>query len=680
MKLKKALAMLLGICILTFSVMIPVYAATSSDDTPTLPIVYRPFDFGSVITAANVNFPDSSTIVDATSAIANSSWYVAQKTGDSWNTLNFVKKTDDGWYYIYSDTNGNWYGSAGIPWADGCYFYQLNCDPGNNSQMALAFNIPYTGKYSISSEDDFPNFSFIYDAVPANASVNMTITENGQKIWPTDKDSYTFVNKPDGTNNAQFPTIDNLDLTAGQVLRIEFSGFANNGAYGDIKFAPKLTLNSTTNGTSSAASSDTSSSTSSSTASSGYQTKEYDAASSIINFITTQANGTKNAATNLNDDVISSTPWQFQYTYDGIQNDKGITHTWVVPHTVNWEFDQNYNWNGYAWEDSGCPSSTTEWYSSGNAVGLDPTLMSGSNSIASLAFVAPEDGTYTFSTDPTMPQIAMYNSSYNGATNPISLWIEKGNMDKAKQVWPGDGTKAQIGKSLNKQGIDFPTLSPIAMKKGDVVRFCVQGNIDNTGNNTAMAPIATKTGDYNASLDPNPNPGTNDNGGNNNSSSSADNGGNSDSTTTDDLPTAPLDILNTNPSDVLATVSGSSVLVQWKEYNSTNYKVYVWDESGSNAVLDSYYDAGSVNSYNVNGLSDGKYLIQVVGYNAQDTINTVYKGIEVNIGSNNTESTTSTNPYTGSSPLSIGIFILLGASGAVLIGLATKKRIIDRKS
>ena len=194
-----------------------------------------------------------------------------------------------------------------------------------------------------------------------------------------------------------------------------------------------------------------------------------------------------------------SSPWKFQYTYDGLTyatgspkyHDAGMFWLEVTP-----------SWWGYYIYSDGCPRAIITpiegipsiTVSAGNAPwGLNP--------VGGVSFYAPKDATYILSASPLFDKIRLNVDSSNPEfTQPMKVWITK----NGKKIWPEEQNYIEFSKS--NLSLDFPELT-VAMMKDDNVRICVSGHVDNGRfNEVVVYPLVYDIGAYDKSLDPNPEP------------------------------------------------------------------------------------------------------------------------------------------------------------------------------
>lgn len=101
----------------------------------------------------------------------------------------------------------------------------------DGENVYIGYRAQKNGKYTISAADGVPNITLKF-VRGGNASdmtnwgedkpTGIRITKNGQKIWPTDAESVEL--KPSGPLEIAFPTLENVTLYKGDVIRFEVIG------------------------------------------------------------------------------------------------------------------------------------------------------------------------------------------------------------------------------------------------------------------------------------------------------------------------------------------------------------------------------------------------------------------------------------------------------------------------
>ena len=162
-----------------------------------------------------------------------SPWSSQVRLNDAWSTLR-DSHFENGYLYLYVDGNW-WYPGVAFyaePETDKVLFYlEPLKDAGHDQIAALAFTVPASGYYEFGPTPDaqsqWPeetrNFKLIADDAAKGNEAQQTgvrITVDDVKIWPADQE-YAVVKTG---SNVAVPELENLALTAGQVLRVEARG------------------------------------------------------------------------------------------------------------------------------------------------------------------------------------------------------------------------------------------------------------------------------------------------------------------------------------------------------------------------------------------------------------------------------------------------------------------------
>jgi VCBS repeat-containing protein len=125
---------------------------------------------------------------------------------------------------LFLDSNLSANGYIGFQGLGGLQPVNTSVDT-NGAKMALAFIVPKTGSYTIKPNENFtdiklPNSYVAGGYYKGNESVvqKFLISKNGQKIWPANSAALELSSL---NPSAAFPSIENISLVAGDIIRFE---------------------------------------------------------------------------------------------------------------------------------------------------------------------------------------------------------------------------------------------------------------------------------------------------------------------------------------------------------------------------------------------------------------------------------------------------------------------------
>lgn len=496
---KKWLSLLMSICMIIGIISIGVAVSAVLPGKESLPIHYELYDYYKDINKA---------ISNSTSVASDSPWTVGMKTASGWMYADTYSKTVDRGYVYAWNANcvlGNYPGFA--------YYYPANYTAGNplylpiitpsniagdtsevyKADSAYIFTAPLNGKYTLSKanqdlvySDELSNWFTQYKNTE-NLDFGVRITVNDATVWPTDNLSFytsgwaKFGTKDAADQKIEVPTLTDLELSKGDVLRVEFTSFTPASVYSAQRVTGCVRVSLTELGENDEETDD-----------SGY----YEIYDFFENLLTAMKSGEK-----LNND----SPWSAEFFYDG---------KWNLPDYFAEEFSYCYagcsdrpDWGNlfpgvaFHFNKSSSRYQMCMIAPTNNTNGTDYDIN------ASYAFKAPQKGTYTFDKSNPDTVVSFADSQYFGPRNLIYTGIEFGVkiMLNDKQLWPNsiaykgptkDGF-ATFGYEIDgiPGNIPIPKLEGIGMNKDDILRVeytCFTDSTDSPWNQFITGNLSMK--------------------------------------------------------------------------------------------------------------------------------------------------------------------------------------------
>ncbi len=497
---RKPLALVLALALLVGSLTAGIVPTVSADGEP---VAYPILDFTKQlyedITVTGDNWPvlpaETMTATPwSTQYNSNGSGWQTMTTG-GWFNANFYTTQTTWWYpgvAVYGGTD-----QSAVPQSTVLQFLPTrSVTQGRQEDVCIAFTAPESGYYTFSRISDLEN-----EGAGGNMSTHfqnyaggdkiggVRITVNGNKIWPKGEgNDWCEVGASLDPAMTEIPTIENIPMNAGDVLRVETTCLSEESNYaGDVAITASVEMTKTADRETTV-----SPGTQYSIRDLAYQLEE--AAKQGVQIPGTDANNY-----NIPDDVYNQTvtgPWQ-------IQEQKTRDSEWITGKNYLW-FDNSY----YMHDTPGWwyPGGSLKKVVDGRTVGkLFPTKIPGSDVYAAMTFTAPETGVYQFGQIPENQSATFeYTPYFKLISNELTIWVDDDNdpstpaisqvipndhqtgvriMAADKKVWPQDEEWAVVSRT---QQYDIPTLT-VTLQKGETLRIETCGITEQTGADAAQA-------------------------------------------------------------------------------------------------------------------------------------------------------------------------------------------------
>ena len=471
---KKWMAILLCFCVICSAVSIgaAVFALPSDEE---LPIHYELYSYYEDVNKA---------VSNKTSVQSSSPWSVAFKIDDQWTAGDTFSKSYKS-KYIYAWVNGHkvsYYPSFAYyypgTYIEGDPLYHSLIAPSNVSgdttqqykiDMSYQFDAVYSGTYSFGKSDQSLIYSeksnyFSQENKTQQIDFGVRITVNDQVIWPTaDLPYYSEGWAVFGTKNAsveqiEIPTLTNLNLSRGDVFRIEYTSFTPAAvttlAAQQITGCFRVTMTEIDND-----------------ASFVELKNRYE----IYDYFESIRDHYENGK-----DFINTSPWSAACYFDG---------EWHEPTDFSNDSEYIYgrcterNQWGLAYPGFG-------FYSIKNGPRYQRALISPANHSTNSAYVcdsafvfkAPEKGTYMLHYSDPDSSVSFADTQYFSAKSLLYTGIKFGVRITLNDevIWPDasyysapmEGTYATFGYEISgiPTSVPVPKLENLGMQKGDIVR------------------------------------------------------------------------------------------------------------------------------------------------------------------------------------------------------------------
>ncbi|MBP3936369.1 MAG: hypothetical protein IK954_02150 [Clostridia bacterium] len=378
-----------------------------------------------------------------------------------------------------------------------------------NPIAALSFIAPENGTYWIGANAEITKLFGIWPGQAKENSIKIWIEKDGEQIWPE-------TGKPMELN-ADTPSVALPGLTvamkAGSAVRFCVQGTRENGDHNNVYLAPMAAKMGAYDATKDPVPVDNEHKHKEP----GYTVPDGEMIDSLIPMIeaiTDATTGNLNAFVDFSG-WMPDLSWEFQYRINGVTDYDGDGFpefiTALGAKASDWSNPADGIPDAFTLTDGGRnePKNAIQpanFLVPGKSVPIHclalPHVEDSQQAVGALTFVAPQDGTYWIAGNQEVTtQFGIWKGQ--ATDQPIKIWIEKDGV----QIWPENGQPMILSEML--PSVTLPELN-VAMKAGDRVRFCAMGTYDNGyNNNVYLYPVACRTGEYDASLDPAPGMGGN---------------------------------------------------------------------------------------------------------------------------------------------------------------------------